>query len=146
MNLKYKIPRIWLGALLLGALLSTLYAVDFAQALRLIFSHERVVAQIVHRQEDAGFFEVGYRFQEAGAEVYRERRYRFPETLFLKGMGEGEAVQLIRGPAGEMPVPLVRFEIFSSLGLFLLSLGLLLRSLQEIRRSRGQRARKTVSR
>lgn len=132
--------------MLLGALLSTLYAVDFAQSLQLIFSHERVPAEIVRRQEDAGFYEIGYRFRESGADVYRERRYRFPETLFLSEMGEGEAVQLIRGPAGEMPVPLVRFEIFSSLGMLILSLALLVRSTKEIRRSRGQRARKQVSR
>jgi len=136
------IPRFWLGALLLGALLSLLYGFELAKGVYLIFSHERVVAEVVHRQEDAGFFEVGYRFREGAESVYRERRYRFPETLFLSGLSEGESVQLIRGPAGEMPIPLVRFEIFSSLAFLLLALALLIRSSRELR---GQARAKPVS-
>ncbi len=140
-------PRFWLGALLLGALMSTLYGWEFVKNVRLIFfTHQRIDALVVSRKEDQGYCEIGYRYELDGQSIYHERLYRFPETIFIKNLGEGEKIRLIRGAVTEIPLSLVRFEIFSSLGLLILALLLMIRSLVEIKLARGQRAAQKLSR
>ena len=127
--------RHWNIAIGLGAIMLFLYAIELGKISLLVFSHESLPAVVHARREATSYCAIGYRFSQGGQEREETKLYRFPETLFISGMSEGQPIEILASrqlPFLTVPRRLVWFEVLHALVLVGLSAFL-------IRFARGQK-------
>lgn len=87
--------RFWKLALWFGYVMLCLYGLELGKTTVLVFSASRVPGYVTHRRDASGSCEIGYRFEWQGRTREEAKRYRWPETLFLTGISEGQPTEIL---------------------------------------------------
>ena len=91
-----------------------LYSLEFIKTAFLVIFHDRVSAEVTLREDSGSFSEIRYSYRFSSKDFDGEKLYRFPETLFLDEIREGENLDVLVYPSYpffSLPVKLLWFEV-----------------------------------
>lgn len=114
----------WTAACIFGAVMALLYGLELLKISLLVFSHDRLSAEVTLREDSPAMTEIHYNYTINTKAFDGEKLYRFPETLFLEDLREGEKIEVLvyrAYPFFSLPVKLLWFEVLFTLVLVILA-------------------------
>lgn len=124
----------WTLAWGFGAIMVFFYGLELLKTAALVFSHQKIPAEVTLREDSPAFSEIRYSYSFGAKSIDGEKLYRFPETLFIEDIREGEKLDVLvysAYPFFSLPVKLLWFEVIFTVALFALAVGLTRKSNRE---------------